>query len=165
MRPKGSAEALEVRRQNAGKLLQQGKGVREVARLVDAAPSSVSRWKQALEEGGLEALKAKPHPGRSPRLSTEQKERLRTTLLAGPRAAGFATDLWTLARVTQVIERTFGVKYHPGHVWYILRDMGWSPQKPERRARERDEEAIKQWREEGWAQVKKKPVTTVGASS
>ena len=113
----------------------------------------------------MEALKAKPHPGRSPRLSTEQKERLRTTLLAGPGAAGFATDLWTLARVTQVIERTFGVKYHPGHVWYILRDMGWSPQKPERRARERDEEAIKQWREEGWAQVKKKPVTTVGASS
>lgn len=165
MRPKGSAEALEVRRRIAGRLLQQGKGVREVARLVGAAPSSVSRWKQALEEGGLEALKAKPHPGRPPRLSSEQKETLRTILLAGPQAAGFATDLWTLVRVAEVIERTFGVKYHPGHVWYILRDMGWSAQKPERRARERDEKAIERWRKEGWAQVKKSPVTTVGASS
>ena len=163
MRPKGSGEALEVRRRIAGRLLQEGRGVREVARLVGAAPSSVSRWKQDLEQGGMEALRAKPHPGRSPRLTLEQKQTLEAILLKGPQAADFPTDLWTLARVTQVIEREFGVKYHPGHVWYILRGMGWSCQKPERRARERDEEAIAQWREEGWAQVKKKPATMAGA--
>jgi len=165
MRPKGSAQELEVRRQMAGKLLQEGKGVREVARLVGASPSSVSRWKQALEEGGTAALKAKPHPGRPPRLRPEQKEQLEQVLLEGPLAAGFSTDLWTLARVAKVIERRFGVKYHPGHVWYILRDMGWSCQKPERRARERDEDAIARWRWEDWPRIKKKPASRAGASS
>jgi len=164
MRPKGSAKELEVRRLIAGRMLQQGKGVREVAGLVGAAPSSVSRWKAALEEGGLEALAAKPHPGRPARMTPEQKETLEAILLQGPRAAGFATDLWTLPRVAQVIEANIGVSYHPGHVWYILRDMGWSRQRPERRARERDEEAIERWREEEWERIKKKPATEAGAS-
>ncbi|RMD66973.1 IS630 family transposase [Candidatus Parcubacteria bacterium] len=157
MRPKGSAEALEMRRRIAAKLLQEGKGIREVARLVGASPSSVVRWKRALEEGGLEALKAKPHPGRPPRLTAEQKRELADILRKGPLAAGFPTDLWTLKRVALVIERRFGVKYHPGHVWRILRGMGWSAQKPERRARERDEAAIRHWREAIWPQVKKSP--------
>jgi transposase len=165
MRPKGSAKELETRRLLAAKLLQEGKGVRKVGRLVGAAPSSVSRWKQELDEGGLEALKAKPHPGRPARVSTEQKKQLEQVLLKGPLAAGFATDLWTLARVARVIEREFGVRYHPGHVWYILRDMGWSCQKPERRARERDEAAIEQWRTEDWPEVKKRRETKAGASS
>lgn len=165
MRPKGSAKELETRRLLAAKLLQEGKDVRKVGRLVGAAPSSVSRWKQELDEGGLEALKAKPHPGRPARVSTEQKKQLEQVLLKGPLAAGFATDLWTLARVARVIEREFGVRYHPGHVWYILRDMGWSCQKPERRARERDEAAIEQWRTEDWPEVKKRRATKAGASS
>ena len=164
MRPKGSAKELEVRRRIGGKLLQEGKGVREVARLVEASPSSVSRWKQALETGGTEALRAKPHPGRRARLRPKQKIRLEQVLLAGSQAAGFATDLWTLERVAQVIERLFGVTYHPGHIWYILRDMGWSCQKPERRARERDEAAIKTWRKHDWPRIKKKPATGNGAS-
>jgi transposase len=88
MRPKGSAKELQVRRQIAGKLLQAGKGVREVARLVGASPSSVSRWKQALEAGGAEALKSKPHPGRPPGLNAAQKKELEQVLLAGPQAAG-----------------------------------------------------------------------------
>jgi transposase len=165
MRPKGSAEALEVRRQIAGRLLQEGMGIRQVARLVNAAPASVFRWKKALEEGGKEALAAKPHPGRPPRLTAEQKERLKAILLLGPQAAGFRTDLWTLSRVARVIENHFGVKYHPGHVWHILRNMGWSPQKPERRARERDEQAIERWREEEWPRIKKKPTTEGGVLS
>jgi len=154
MRPKGSAEALEARRRIAGRMLLQGKGVREVARLVGAAPSTVSGWKRKLQVG-MEALQAKPHPGRPAPLTAEQKKELERVLLKGARAAGFPTELWTLARVAQVIEREFGVKYNPGHVWYILRDMGWSCQKPERRARERDEKAIATWRKEGWAKVKK----------
>ena len=165
MRPKGSAAELEVRRRIAGRMLQQGKGVREVARLVKASPSSVSRWKKELEKGGEEALAAKKHPGRPPRLKERQKKELEPILLKGAEAAGYATDLWTLARVTEVIEREFGVKYHPGHVWYILRGMGWTCQKPERRARERDEAAIAQWRKEKWPEIKKEPASREKASS
>jgi transposase len=165
MRPKGSAKELEVRRLMAGKMLLEGKGVREVSRLTGAAPSSVCRWKQEVEQGGLEALRAKPHPGRPSRLTSNQKEKLAEILLQGGEASGYATDLWTLARVTEVIEREFGVKYHPGHVWHILRGMGWTAQKPERRARERDEEAIARWRKEEWPRVKKRPAREVGASS
>lgn len=164
MRPKGSAKALEARRLEAGRYLLGGKGIREVARLVKASPSSVARWKQALEEGGLEALAAKPHPGRPSRLTAEQKEELASILLRGPRAAGFSTDLWTMTRITKLIEDHFSVKYHPGRVWHILRGMGWSAQKPERRARERDEEAIRRWREEEWPRIKKKPANGAGAS-
>lgn len=148
-----------------GRLLQQGKGIREVARLLGVTPTSVVRWKEALEEGGLEAPQAKPHPGRPSALSAEQKAALEAVLRQGPLAAGFATDLWTLDRVAQVIKVHFAIEYHPGHIWEILRGLGWSPQKPERRARERDEDAITAWRDETWPQIQKKPPTTVGASS
>ena len=157
MRPKGTAKELEVRRRLAGRLLLQGKGIREVARLVGAVPSSVQRWKEMIEKGGMEELKAKPHPGRKPRLSSRQKERLKKILLKGARAAGYPNDLWTCRRVAQLIERTFGVKYHPDWVWYILRSLGWSCQKPERRARERDEQAIQRWRQVEWPRIKKSP--------
>ena len=165
MRPKGSAQELEVRRRIAAKLLDEEKGIREVARLVGASPSAVHGWKQALDQGGPAALKAKPHPGRPPGLTLEQKRELEQILRAGPLAAGFPTDLWSLARIAQVIERHFGVRYHPGHVWKILRAMNWSPQKPERRARERDEEAIRRWRKEDWLRIKKKPASKAGVSS
>ena len=103
-------------------------------------------WKRRLEGEGEEALQARPRPKRKRRLSEEQQQRLSELLLQGPRAAGFPTELWTLKRVAQVIEREFGIRYHPAHVWRILRAMGFSYQKPERRARERDEEAIRRWR-------------------
>ena len=165
MRPKGSAQELAARRLIAAKLLQEGKGIREVARLVGASPSSVHGWKQAMAKDGPEALRAKPHPGRPAKLTSEQRVELEQLLLEGPLEAGFPTDLWTLGRVAQVIEQQFGVKHHPGHVWKILRDMDWSPQKPERRARERDEEAIERWRKEDWPRIQKKPARKAGASS
>ena len=161
MRPKGSAKELEVRRRLAGKLLREGKGIREVGRLVGASPSSVKRWKEMIDKGGMEALKAKPHPGRTPRLSIRQKEKLKKVLLKGPVAAGYHTDLWTCRRVAEVIEKVFGVSYHPDHVWYILRSLGWSCQKPERRARERDEAAIQRWRHVDWPRIKKSPTGTI----
>jgi len=156
MRPKGSADRLEYRRQLATRLLREGKGVNEVARLVDASPSSVSRWKEAYHTHGEEGLKAKPHPGRGAGLSDADKEHLVALLLAGPVAAGYDTELWTCARVAQVIERNFGITYHPSHVWKILRSLGWSCQFPEQQGRERDEAAIKQWREQEWPRIKKK---------
>jgi transposase len=156
MRPKGSAEVLEARRRWAVRLLQQGYGDREVARLIGCSPSSVTRWKEVVRKSGMEGLAAKRHPGPRPRLSESQKEKLVELLLEGPKAHGCRNDLWTLPRVAQVIEKHFGVRYHPAHVWKILHAMRWSCQKPERRAKERDEEKIEQWRKETWPHIKKR---------
>ena len=157
MRPHGSPTALEARRRRAVALLAQGLGVRTVARQIGCSPSSVSRWQTDVAAGGPDALRAKPPPGRPPRLTARQRARLLTLLLNGATTHGFGTDLWTLPRVAAVIARTFGVTYHPAHVWKILRGEGWSCQKPERRARERDEAAIQRWRAERWPHIKKRP--------
>ena len=155
MRPKGTAAELEASRRFAAALLRDGKSLAETAKLTGAHLSSVKRWKKALENGGEEALAAKPQPGRVPRLSDKQKLRLVEILCRGATAAGYATELWTLKRVAHVIEHHFDVKFHPGHVWKILRSLNWSPQRPERRARERDEQAIERWRREDWPRIKK----------
>jgi len=86
-----------------------------------------------------------------------QKEELLRILERGPGAAGYKTELWTLKRVAEVIRRRFGVHYNPCHVWTILVKLGWSCQKPERRARERNEGEIERWRREGWPDIKKSP--------
>lgn len=155
MRPTGSAAQLEYRRQLGGRLLAQGKGVREVARLLDVSPSSVVRWKQALDQGGESALRAIPHRGPQPRLSAVQKARLVHELTQGAQAAGYATDLWTCPRIADVIARLFGVRYHPAHVWRLVRHLGWTCQKPEHRARERDESASQSWLCHTWPVLKK----------
>lgn len=125
MRPKGSAKALEVRRRLAASMLGKGRGIREVARTIGAAPSSVKRWKDALKEGGKNALKAKPHSGRPSRLSATQRQDLLKILQRGPRAAKVRADQWTCRHVRTVIRRCFGVQYHPDHVSRILRALGW----------------------------------------
>ena len=155
MRPKGSAEVLEARRRWAIRVLEQGYSVRETARLIGCSRSSVARWKEAVKRSGMEGLAAKPHPGPRPRLSDEQKEKLVELLLKGPQAHGYRSDLWTLPRVAQVIEKNFGVRYHPAHVWRILHALGWSCQKPTRRAREGNDEEIERWRKEKWPHIKK----------
>jgi len=126
MRPKGSAEKLEARRRLAANMLSKGRGIREVARTIGAAPSSVKRWKDAIEQGGKNALKAKPHTGRPSRLSAKQRQHLLSILQQGPRAANLRADQWTCSRVGTVIRRQFGVKYHPDHVSRILRALGWN---------------------------------------
>jgi len=78
-------------------------------------------------------------------------------LLRGAGKHGYSTELWTLKRVAEVIAVNFGVRYHPGHVWHVLRSMRWSNQKPERRARERDDQAVERWRREDWPRIKKRP--------
>ena len=157
MRPRGSPADLEARRRRAVALLDQGLGVREVARQIGCSPMSVSRWQAEVRARGPEALRPKPTPGRPPRITPRQRAKLFKSLLRGPKAHGFSTDLWTLPRVAEVIARTCGVTYHPAHVWKILRGEGWSCQKPERRARERDEAAIQRWRTERWPHIKKRP--------
>ena len=129
MRPKGSPTELEARRQLAAKFLSQGKGIREVARRIGAAPSSVKRWKDAFNTGGMKALKPKPHTGRPPRLSPQQRQRLLRILHQGPRAINLPTDHWTCRRVGTIIKRLFGVRYHPDHISRILRALGWGYRK------------------------------------
>ncbi len=136
-------------------LLNQGRRQSQVARQLDVTPAAVSQWVKARNEGGKEALRAKPHPGPRPKLNDRQLQRLEKLLQRGPRKHGYSTELWTLKRVTGVIERRFGVRYDPSGVWHVLHRMGWSCQKPERRARERDEEAIVQWRKTDWPRIKK----------
>ena len=157
MRPKGTAAELQRRRKRAIALLNQGQTQAAVAAALGTSEASVSRWKKAFDEGGDQALAAKPHPGRPSQLTAAQRRRLAKLLLQGAGKHGYSTDLWTLARVAEVIAVRFGVDYHPGHVWYLLRSMGWSCQKPERRARERDEQDIATWRHERWPDIKKRP--------
>lgn len=156
MRPKGTAAELEARRRIAGQLLLEGKKIAEVAQLVKASVSAVKQWKRALNQQGMDALKSKPHPGAKPRLTAQQKQRLVRILLKGPTKQGYRTQLWTCRRVAEVIRREFGVEYHHCHVWKLLRSMNWSPQKPEQRARERDDTAIARWRNQTWPDLLKK---------
>jgi len=156
MRIKGSSAELEARRRRAAALLKQGMGVNAVARLVGASSSSVSRWKTALRQRGPDGLNARPHPGPTPRLNQARKRRLVRLLRKGAVAAGYPNDLWTCRRVADLIGKTFNVWYDPDHVWRILHGLGWTPQKPEHRARERDENAIERWRKRDWPRLKKK---------
>jgi transposase len=159
MRPQGTSQQLEQRRRQAIQLLKAGKHLSAVARALSASKSSVFRWYEAYKKKGGAGLICKPTPGRPPKLSKTQKRRLTKLLLAGPLALGHRTDLWTLKRIAQLIRKQFGIRYHPHHVWRILQDMGWSCQKPERRALQRDEAAIAHWKRYRWPHIKKRSKT------
>ena len=159
MRPPGTAKQLEKRRRHAVQLLESGRRLSVVAREVGAAVSSVFRWWQAYQREGPQALEGKPTPGRPPRLAKTQKRRLVTLLSRGALRVGYRTELWTADRVTELIAQEFGVRYHPAHVWKVLAALGWSCQKPERRAIERDEAAIARWKREDWPRIKKRRST------
>jgi transposase len=150
-------KALEQRRLKAARLFEQGRTQAEVARRLGVSSMTVSRWWRAWAAQGREGLRAAGRAGRKPRLSGAELTRVEQALRAGPGAQGYATDLWTLPRIRAVIERITGVRYHEGHVWRVMRKLGWSLQKPTTRARERDEEAIRRWVRERWPQLKKTP--------
>jgi transposase len=138
-------------------LFQEGFQPVEIARKLDVNRRSVRLWKAQFLAGGSEALRARPTPGRPWKLDRAARAALETFLLRGARASGYATDLWTCPRIAQVISRKFGVRYHVDHIGRLLRSLGWSPQKPECRAIERDEEAIQRWVKTTWPKVKKTP--------
>jgi transposase len=125
------------------------------ARRVGAHRQSVSKWAAELEAKGRAGLKKAGRAGRKPRLSAEQISQLEQGLKRGPQALGYETSLWTANRVARLIEQESGVSYHPGHVWKILRQLGWSCQRPAGRALERDEKAIERWQKERWPELKK----------
>jgi transposase len=149
-------EGMEQRRRRAGRLFERGVAQADVARRLSVSRQSVSRWHADWLRGGASALKGAGRAGRLPRLTDAQLGQLDSVLRQGPRAHGFATDLWTLDRVAQVIEAETGVRYHPGHVWKLLRDkLGWSRQRPARRAVERDDEAVARWVAVEWPRIKR----------
>ena len=150
-------EAMERRRKRAAQLFRQGKTQADVVRELEVSRQSVSRWHADWKAGGVKALRSAGRAGRLPLLDAADLKRVARQLKKGPLANGYATDMWTLARVGEVIEAETGVVYHPSHVWRILRLMGWSRQRPARRAVERDDEAIARWVKEDWPRVKTTP--------
>lgn len=157
MRPPGSPEELQRRRERAWALLRQGYRPVEVAERVGVDRRSVRRWKAAVRERGSKALRAKPVPGRPRKLSTLSLKGLERDLLKGAQAAGFPTDLWTCPRIAALIRSRFGVHYEVSGVWRLLRALRWSPHKPERRAVERNQRQIQHWIKKEWPRIKKKP--------
>jgi transposase len=149
---------MEERRMRAADLLERGVIPAEIARRVGVTHQVVSEWRKAWREGGREALRSVGPAGRKPKLSERQLADVADALLSGAGANGYLTDVWTLPRVAEVIEHLTGVSYHPGHVWYLLRDqLDWTWQRPARRAKERDEAAIERWIKRRWPQLKKRP--------
>jgi transposase len=159
MRPHGSPEVLEARRWIAARLLAQGDTLTKVAAAVGADISSVKRWKRAWAKEGEAALVRAPHSGPSPRLTPADHQRLLAALSEGADHWGFPGREWNCARVKALIQRLFQVNYHVDYVGTLLHQLGWSAQKPEYRARERDEEAIARWRQVEWPRLKKEDRT------
>jgi len=155
-RPKGSADLLENRRKRALALLDTGLSINEVARRIKCGASSVMRWRDTRQQGGEEALQVRFSPGRPPKLDVRRRKRLVRLLLRGAMAYGYRTNLWTTARIAELIQREFGVQYHRDHVGRLMHSLQWSPQKPERRALERDEKAIEHWKQKDWPRIKKR---------
>ena len=152
MRTKNDKQALEEKRKLALKLLDEGKPASEVAKLVGVTVRSVFRWREQRENP---PKKSEQPPGRRPKLSSEQLQRLEQELLRGAYAHGYAEDYWTLERIGHVIWELFGVRYVPSGVWHVMDRMGWSSQKPQRLAIQRDDEAIVSWKQRVWPRIKK----------
>lgn len=144
-------------RLRAWELSQAGWSQAAIAKALGVTPGAVSQWLKRAREGGVATLYRRKAAGRKARLSNEQRARLPELLRRGAEAYGFRGDIWTRGRVADVIWREFGVRYTPTHAGRLVRACGWSLQKPLRRARQRDEEAIRRWQAERWPEVKKKP--------
>jgi transposase len=145
----------EARRLQAWRLKQQGWPQRQIADALGVSAAAVSQWMQRGRDGGPQALRHRPPPGAPRRLAPDQLARLPDLLRRGPEAYGFRGQVWTRKRVAEVLRVACGVVYHPTHVGRLLKALRWSPQKPMRRARQRDEAAITHWRQETWPALKK----------
>ena len=149
-------DVREWRRIRAWELHQEGWRGKEIAVALKVSAAAVSGWLKRARAGGVEALRRRPAPGPTPKLTTEQRAALPDLLARGAEAHGFIGDVWTTKRVAAVIKREFGVRYHPAHVSRLVRREGLSLQKPIRRASQRDEVQIAAWREERWPALQAK---------
>lgn len=150
-------EALERRRFAAIRFLGEGLNQTEIAHRLQVSRSTVVRWVGQYRREGRDALRKAGRAGRPPLLSQADRQRLEKLLVRGPEALGYETPLWTCPRVAHLIEQEFDIRYHEGHVWKILVSLGWSPQRPTGRARERNEEQIRIWKKKTWPAIKKSP--------
>lgn len=164
MKYKRDLKALEQRRLKAARLLAKGVAQAEVARRCAVSRQTVSTWARLLKEKGSAAMKRRPL-GRPRQLSDAQCAELSKLLLEGALAQGFATELWTLPRVAKLIRERFAVRYSTGHMWHLLRRLGFSCQKPARQATQRDEAAIQRWKTKRWPGLKKTPQSAGKPSS
>ena len=138
-------KAMERVRLRAARMFEQGTSQTEVAHRLGTSRQNAHRWHRQWQQGGRAALRAAGRAGRRPKLDTRARRQVERALRQGALAHGFDSDLWTLQRIAVVVEGVTGVCHHPSHIWRILRAMGWSVQRPPRRASERDEEAIARW--------------------
>jgi transposase len=158
--------ARQARRERAAELFAQGRSQAEVARELDVSGQSVSRWHARWQAEGPKALRTRGPTGRRPKVGDEQLAAIEQTLLQGAQAHGFATDVWTLERIGVVITGLTGVQLSNPSVWRLLRErLGWSVQRPQRQAKERDEQAIQQWVAHEWPRIKKGPPSKAPGSS
>jgi transposase len=162
--PRSPRDWREERRLRAWALHQQGWMGKTIAEALGVSKGAVSQWLKRAREGGVEALYSQPPPGPAPRLTAEQRARLPSLLARGAETFGFIGEVWTAKRVAMVIRGEFGVRHHPDHVGRLLRTAGWSPQKPIRRATQRDEAAIERWITERWPALQAKPKQRDGRS-
>lgn len=156
-RPWMGFAAEKMRRLSAAKLFRAGHYPAAVARQLGVSRQAASHWFALWQAKGTEGLRGAEQTGRPAKLSQDQLQRVEGLLLQGPQAHGYATALWTLKRIAKVIRKNLKVRFHPGHVWRLLGELGWSCQRPERRARERDETAIRRWLHHDWPRIKKPP--------
>lgn len=159
MNQKRNHKEIEKRRFKAVKYFEKGKSGAEVAKRLGVKRQSAHTWKKAWEKGGKEALRSKGRAGCKRKLTARQEKELIKILLKGPKAEGYVTEVWTLPRVRAVIMKYMGTKYHPSHLSRLLRALGFSCQRPERRALERDEKKIAHWKRETWPNIKKSKTT------
>jgi transposase len=156
----------EGRRLQAWQLKQRGWSQRQIAAALGVSEGAVSQGMTRAREGGPAAQRRRPSPGAPRRLSCAQLARLPDLLHRGAEAYGFRGAVWTRSRVAAVMRLEFGVTAHPTHVGRLGKAIRWSPQKPVRRARQRDEAAISRWREDTGPASKRgrRPSTTRSSS-
>jgi transposase len=146
----------EGRRLRAWELHQLGWSQTRIAEALGVTQSAVSHWIARATSSGVEALRTRHPPGAIPKLSDDQRITLLSLLKEGAEAHGFVGDVWTQARIAKLIKRSFGVSYHRDHIGRMLRELGWSVQKPQEQATQRNNQAIAAWRDERWPEIKKK---------
>ena len=149
-------KGMERVRLRAARMFEHGTSQAEVAHRLGTSRQNAHRWYRKWQQGGRDALRAAGRAGRRPKLDSRQRRQVERALRKGALAHGFDSDLWTLKRIAVVIERVTGVRHHPSHVWRILRALGWTVQRPQCRASEREEEAIARWVKQDWPRIRQK---------
>jgi transposase len=158
--------ARQARRERAAELFAQGRTQAEVARELDVSKQSASRWHAGWRAEGAAALRSRGPTGRRPKVADDQLDAIQRALLQGALAHGFPTDVWTLDRIAVVIQGLTGVALSNPSVWRLLRGrLGWTVQRPERQAKERDEQAIQHWVAHEWPRIKRGPAQNRPGSS